>query len=102
MADELFKAAEARRSLYTLSKKSSISNEKIQEIVEASIKHAPSAFNVQSARAAILLGVEHDKLWDLAGEVLAKAMGDAYKSLEKKILGFKGGYGTVSRLTSGA
>lgn len=96
--DALFEAAEARRSLYTITKKSPISDARIQEIVEAAIKHAPSAFNVQSARAVLLLGAEHDKLWDIATAVLKKAMPEqAFASLSPKLAGFKGGYGTVGR-----
>ena len=50
-----FEAAKLRCSVYTLTNKSTISDERIKEIVESAVKHAPSSFNVQSARAVILL-----------------------------------------------
>ena len=56
---------ENRRSIYALGKESPISNKEIQNIVEHSVKHVPSPFNSQSARVVVLLGENHDKLWDI-------------------------------------
>lgn len=49
MADKkpLLDAVKDRRTFYKLSKETTISNERIKELVEYTIKHAPSAFNVQ-------------------------------------------------------
>lgn len=93
--DDLFAAAEHRISCYQLSKDSPIADSRIHEIVNFAVKHAPSSFNVQSARAVILLKGEHDKLWNLADEVAQRTHPDAYKGLEKMISGFKSAYGTV-------
>lgn len=94
--ESLLEAIEVRRSIYSLKNESTISNARIKEIVEAAIKHCPSAFNVQSARAVILFGGEHEKLWDMADAMLKKAMPQAaYQGLAPKVAGFRGAYGTV-------
>lgn len=45
-----------RRTIYTLSKETSISNEKIEEIIKDAVKYVPSAFNNQSARVVYSMG----------------------------------------------
>lgn len=91
-----YDAVKERRSIYAISKESPISDEKIQEITEHAVKHTPSAFNSQSARVVLLLGKEHDKLWDITMEALRKIVPpDQFSQTEDKINSFKGGYGTV-------
>lgn len=48
-----------RRTIYTLSKETTISNEKIEEIIKDAVKYVPSAFNNQSARVVLLYGENH-------------------------------------------
>ncbi|MDF2802328.1 MAG: nitroreductase [Anaerocolumna sp.] len=85
-----------RRSIYAITKESPISDDKIQEIIEHAVKHTPSAFNSQSARVVLLLGKEHDKLWDITTEALRKVVPqDQFSQTEEKINSFKNGYGTV-------
>ncbi len=86
-----------RRSVYGLSKKSAVSDVRIQEIVSEAVQHVPSAFNSQSSRAVILLGQHHDELWDHTLEVLRGIVKDpeALKQTEGRISAFKGAYGTV-------
>jgi uncharacterized protein len=92
----LFKAAETRRSVYTLTNQSTISDERIQEIVGLAIKHAPSPWNVQSARVAILLRKDHEKLWDIAGAMLKRVLPEAtYDALAPRVAAFKASYGSV-------
>ena len=62
---ELKQLVEGRRTFYAIDKKSPISNQEIREIIEHSVKHVPSAFNSQSARVVLLLGENHDKLWEI-------------------------------------
>ena len=92
-----FNAAVAeRRSFYGISKEAVVSDDKIREIIEHGVKYTPSAFNSQSARVVLLLGEQHDKLWDIAMEALRKIVpADKFKSTEDKINSFKNGYGTV-------
>jgi len=65
-----------RHSYYVLSDKSSISDERIKEVVEQSVKHAPSSFNMQSSRVVVVTGQKNKDLWKLVGETYAKVLGD--------------------------
>lgn len=96
MSKDFLSAVEDRRSYYGISKETVVSDERIKEIIEHSVKHTPSAFNSQSARIVLLLGKEHDKLWDITKEALRKIVpADKFKDTEDKINSFKSGYGTV-------
>jgi len=86
-----------RRSVYALKKESTISDKQIQEIIEQVILHVPSSFNSQSTRVVLLVKEEHDKLWDIAKDVLkAIVTEEQWKSTEQRLNGFQGAYGTVS------
>ncbi len=96
MSKDFLSAVADRRSYYGISKETVVSDERIKEIIEHSVKYTPSAFNSQSARIVLLLGKEHDKLWDLTKEALRKIVpADKFKDTEDKINSFKSGYGTV-------
>lgn len=90
-------AIKARRSYYALNKEAPISGDKIEQLVNDTVLHVPSSFNSQSTRLVVLLKEQHDLFWDMVMEAL-KAMvpEDQFPSTEKKINGFKAGYGTVS------
>lgn len=93
---DFYNAVENRRTIYALSKESTISDDKLKELLEHAVKHTPSAFNSQSTRLVLLAGKEHDKLWDSAMEALRKIVpADQFASTEEKINSFKAGYGTV-------
>ena len=66
-----------RRSYYALSNKSLVSDEEIENIVKFAVKNIPSAFNSQSTRMVLLLGVQHVKLWNIVKDTLRKI--DVYK-----------------------
>jgi predicted oxidoreductase (fatty acid repression mutant protein) len=94
--DSLFAAIENRISCYSLTDKSPIPDSRIHEIVNSTVKHAPSTFNVQSARAVILLKQDHEKLWDIGDACLKAAMPEpAYLALAPRVQGFREAYGTV-------
>ncbi|MGO4528460.1 nitroreductase family protein [Paenibacillus sp. 2TAF8] len=92
-----FDALKNRRSYYGISKESTISDAKIQEIVEEAVKYTPTAFNSQTSRAVVLLGEQHDKLWNHTEEILREVVGneEAFQSTAEKMAGFRSGYGTV-------
>ena len=92
-------AVEARASIYKITNSSPIPDARIHEIVSFAIKHCPSAWNVQSARAVILLKGEHEKLWDIAADVIVAAVPEAVYTahIGPRVRGFRGGYGSVSR-----
>lgn len=92
----LLKTIEKRRSYYNLAGESSISDAQIQEIIELSLKHAPSAFNSQTSRVVLLKGEEHKALWSIAMETLRKIVPeDAFAATESKINSFAAAYGSV-------
>ena len=68
MSKNFLTAIADRRSIYGISKESPISDDRIKEIIDHAVKYTPSAFNSQSARVVLLLGSQHDKLWDITKE----------------------------------
>ena len=65
---EFMKALENRRSHYAIGREVSISNETLSEIVREALRHTPSAYNSQSARAVVLFGNHHDRLCNIVME----------------------------------
>lgn len=93
---DFYTAIKERRSYYGISKESPISDQKIQEIIEHAVKHTPSAFNSQSTRVVLLLGENHNKLWDITTETLRKIVpADNFGSTKEKMDSFRNGYGTI-------
>jgi uncharacterized protein len=94
--ETLFAEAEHRISCYQLTRESNIPDSRVEEIVNFVVKHAPSSFNVQSARVVILLKEEHDALWNIADTVAKSSHPEAYdKMLGKMISGFGAAYGSI-------
>jgi uncharacterized protein len=89
-------AIKERRTIYGISKETTVSDERIQEVINEAVLHTPSAFNSQSARIVVLFGENHDKLWDITKEALKKIVPeDKFAPTEQKINSFRSGYGTV-------
>ena len=90
-------ALEHRRTYYSITNQSPISDKEIEDIIKFAVTHVPSAFNSQSTRIVLLLGENHKKLWEIVKETLRKIVTpEAFKSTEAKINGaFACGYGTV-------
>ncbi|WP_238649846.1 nitroreductase family protein [Paenibacillus piscarius] len=96
MSKTFFEAVKGRRSVYAISKESPISDEQIQKIVEEAVLHSPTSFNSQSSRAVVLLGENHDKLWDITAETLRKIVPtEQFEGTAQKLSSFKAGYGSV-------
>lgn len=96
MSKDFYEVLEHRRTIYAISKESTISDERLKEIIEFAVKNTPSAFNSQSARVIVLLGENHDKVWNIAKEELRKIVPkESFEGTEKKIDSFKNGYGTI-------
>jgi len=97
MKKDLRKAIESRRTYYSLSDKSPMSDNEIKDIIDFAVLHVPSAFNSQSTRVILLLNENHKKLWNIVKSVLKKIVpADAFVSTENKIDGaFAAGYGTI-------
>lgn len=96
MEKNFYDLLKSRRSIYGISKESTVEDKKIQEIIDNAIMYTPSAFNSQSGRVVVLFGEHHNKLWDIAKETLRKVVpADKFAPTEGKINSFREGYGTV-------
>ncbi|KIV80300.1 hypothetical protein PV11_07813 [Exophiala sideris] len=95
--DSFFELVQNRRSIYTLSKESTIPDSRVEEIVKEAIKWAPSTYNVQSARAVVLLKGEHDKLWSIVKKHMDQVpLDEGMKNyMAGRIKGWNASYGTV-------
>ncbi|KAL8793200.1 MAG: hypothetical protein Q9195_004230 [Heterodermia aff. obscurata] len=95
-AASLFDAVKYRHSVYTLTDETTISNDRIQEIVQDTLLNVPSAFNSQSTRLVLVLGEEHKKLWELVREVYRQQLPpEKFEQANQRFGGFQGAYGTV-------
>ena len=94
---EFLDAVRKRRTCYAISKEPAITEARVREIVTEAVKHAPSAFNSQSARVIVLMGREHERLWDIVkGELKKIVPADKFQATEDKINGaFRSGLGSV-------
>ena len=89
MARNFKETIKHRRTYYSISNTSPISDKEIQEIVDYAVLHVPSAFNSQSTRAVLLLGENHLKLWSIVKETLRKIVPEkSFKATEDKIAEF--------------
>jgi len=97
MSDSFLSAVKARRTYYALEHSSTIPDEKIVEIVNQAVLHSPSSFNSQSTRVVVLLGADHQYLWEEIVKPAVKAVAPAeqWPSTEQKLNAFKAGYGSV-------
>ncbi len=96
MNKSLRDAIEHRRTCYTITDKSPVSDEKIEEILDFAILNVPSAFNSQSTRLVLLLNDNHKRLWQITKENLRKILpAEAFPPTELKINSFEAGYGTI-------
>ncbi len=96
MSKDFYTAVKERRTIYGLSKEPVTSDQRILEIIEQAVKHAPSAFNSQSGRAVLLLGEHHHRLWDITKNILAKIVPpEILEQTIQKLNGFRNGYGSI-------
>ncbi len=85
-----------RRSYYNISKESTVSDEKLIELIKTATTHTPSAYNSQIQRVCLLLKDNHDDLWDITLNTLkAIVPKENFAPTQEKIDSFKGGYGTI-------
>lgn len=86
-----------RRSQYALGKNLPLAENEVLEIIDNAVKYSPSAFNSQTAHAVVLLGDNHQKLWDITFKELGKFLPneDAKTATKAKLDGFAAAYGTI-------
>ncbi|MCD4512069.1 nitroreductase family protein [Brucella pseudogrignonensis] len=85
-----------RRSQYNIGRNLNLSQADITSIIQDAVRHAPSTFNSQSSRIAILYGSESVHFWDLVKAALRPLVPqDAFESTAAKLKRFASGTGTV-------
>jgi predicted oxidoreductase (fatty acid repression mutant protein) len=62
-------AIKYRRTVYGLTDKSPVPDERIIEIIKEVALTSPSSYNTQPGRFTILLGAPHKKFWDIVSEI---------------------------------
>ena len=92
----IYEAMEHRRSRYALDANTTVSDERIEEIVGECLVQTPSAFNSQTARVVALFGESHAKLWSIVMETLrARVPADKFAGTEAKVNGFSAAHATL-------
>lgn len=96
MPEKFLNAVRNRRTYYAIGRRAVLPDNDILRLVEDAVKHAPTAFNSQGARVAVLLGKNHDKLWDETTEILrAIVPAEQFPKTKEKMESFRSGYGTI-------
>lgn len=89
-----YEALEKRRSYHNINKELDISEERIEEIIQHSLKYVPSAFNSQTSRVLLLLGKDHEWFWSETKSHTSETNIESTQ-IESELARFKAGYGTV-------
>jgi len=97
MNTSYWQAIKNRRTYYALGNEPVTGDGRIEELVQQAVQHVPSSFNSQSARVVVLLGEQHERLWELTKAELKRIVpADAFAATEQKIDGaFRSGYGSI-------
>lgn len=96
MNNDFYQAIEGRRSIYSISREMTISDERLEKNIWRILKTMPSPMNSQSSRMLLLLNQHHDRFWEITLEALRKIVSpERFPTTEKKIAGFAAGRGTV-------
>ncbi|KAJ7634344.1 nitroreductase [Roridomyces roridus] len=97
MSASYLDAITVRRSNYALTNKSSVSDEKLQNIIKHAVKHCPTPFNSQTSRVILVTGATHIKLWEAVIGALLPMIpeGNTWTHFAGLLDLHKGGYGSV-------
>lgn len=91
-----YKAIQKRRTNYTITNKTTITDARLEEIIREMVKYTPSSFHSQSSRAVLLLGDNHKTLWEIVMQTLKDIVpSGAFAATESKINSFAAAYGTI-------
>lgn len=85
-----------RRSIYSLGKNVSLTDEAVTDLIKEVVRQSPTAFNSQTQRVIILFDDAHTKVWDLT-EAALKPLTPAenFAGTQEKMNMFKAGKGTI-------
>lgn len=92
---EFFEAVKNRRSIHALEDVAVVPDEKVIEIAESALNHAPTAFNGQETRVVILFGEHHKELWNDAEKIAREKNKGDFSRTEQRIHWFRNGHGTI-------
>lgn len=97
MKRTFLEAIEHRRSCYSLSATSPVSESDIISAIDRIILSTPSAYNSQSTRLVVLFGRHHTQLWEIVKNALEEFVSpEAFTGVKEKIdSSFAAGWGTV-------
>lgn len=96
MSNDFMKTIQDRRTFYAIGRKPILTDGEITSLVEKVVRCAPTAFNSQGGRTVVLLGKEHEKLWDETADILQKIVpDDQFPKTQAKLSSFRSGYGTI-------
>ena len=99
-ADQWLAAAAHRRTVYPLKDTSSVSDDRVKNIIEQVLSFAPSSYNTQPVRISLVTGPKHKQFWDAiikeAEPILKGISEDVWNAMGPRFEGFKGAYGSVS------
>lgn len=85
-----------KRVIHGISKQSSIFNENIQKIINNAIKYTSYFWDFQNIGVLLLLGEDHNKVWDITKETLRKKVSaENFSFTEEKINSLRNAYGTM-------
>ncbi|KAI9154925.1 putative nitroreductase HBN1 [Paramyrothecium foliicola] len=97
-ADEFLAAAKHRRTVYGLSDKSPVSDERIEQLIGEVLSFSPSSYNSQPGRITLVLGEKHKQLWDVVietAEPILKPLPGVWDAMFPLFQAFRGAYGSV-------
>ncbi|KAL5342473.1 Nitroreductase-like protein [Aspergillus crustosus] len=97
--DQWLEAAAYRRTVHSLAGTSSVSDERVKEIVSNVLSFAPSSYNTQPVRISLALGDKHKQLWDVilqtAEPVLTAINPEIWKRLGPFLQSHREAYGSI-------
>lgn len=94
--NNILESIKNRRTYYSISKNSPVSEERVEEVVRTAVKYVPAAFNSDNNKVILLFGDKNQKLWSIVKESLRKIVpADKFAPTEAKIDGFADSFGTV-------
>lgn len=95
--------AAMRRSQYDLGKDLPITAQELKHLVEEIVLHSPSARNSQTARLVLVLGEQHERMWDTVLPIILPGVKEPLReAMVQKFEGFKRAAGTLLFFEDGA
>ncbi len=94
--EDFLEFVKERRSVYAISNEKIVPENRVRQILEQALLHAPSSFNSQTARLVLLLDKQHIRFWELVAQQLKPLVPEKnFEATQTKLAGFSAGYGTV-------